>query len=124
MAGGIPYTVYEVDRGQGRGNAYDVYYYDFGGTREMFRVAAKDELDAYVQGQQELDKKKANMKTTIICATLSLVALLTSALGGCKISSDEYAANMEVCVKAGKSYVAESGGYSCRDVIVRRKTSG
>lgn len=122
MAGVIPYTVYDVDRGTG--STYDVYYYDFGGDRERFRVVAKDELDAYVKGQQELDKRKASMKTVIICATLSLVALLISALGGCKISSDEYAANMEVCVKAGKSYVAESGGYSCRDVVVRRKTNG
>lgn len=121
MAGAIPYTVYDVDKD--RGNTYDVYYYDFGGGRERLRVGAKDELDAYVKGQQELDKRKASMKTAIICATLSLVALLISALGGCKISSDEYAANMGTCVKAGKSYVAESGGYSCRDVVVRRKSN-
>ncbi len=121
MADTLPYTVYDVERD--RGNRYAVYYHDFHGDREMFLVGAKDELDAYVQGQQALEKKKANMKTAIICATLALVALLTSAVAGCKISSDEYAANMGTCVKAGKSYVAESGGYSCRDVVVRRKTN-
>lgn len=124
MITALPYTIYDVEKVSNHPHNYTVYYRDFGGDSQMFRVVAKDELDAYAQGQKAVNKKKANMKTTIICATLSLVALLTSALGGCKISSDEYAANMEVCVKAGKSYVAESGGYSCRDVVVRRKTSG
>lgn len=124
MADALPYTVYDVEKDIGRGSTYTVYYHDFDGGRQTFCVPAKDELDAYVKGQQAVNKKKANMKTAIICATLSLVALLTSALGGCKISSDKYATNMGVCVKAGKSYVAESGGYSCRDVVVRRKTSG
>lgn len=122
MAAPLPYTVYHVEKD--RGNTYDVSYYDFQDERCRFSVVATDELDAFAKGQQAVNKKKANMKTAIICATLSLVALLTSALGGCKISSDEYATNMGVCVKAGKSYVAESGGYSCRDVVVRRKTNG
>ena len=122
MAAPLPYTVYYVEKD--RGNTYDVSYYNFQDERCRFSVVATDELDAFAKGQQAVNKKKANMKTAIICATLSLVALLTSALGGCKISSDEYATNMGTCVKAGKSYVAESGGYSCRDVIVRRKTSG
>jgi hypothetical protein len=122
MASPLPYTVYQVEKD--RGNTYDVFYYDYEGGREKFSVIAKDELDAYTQGQQALEKKKARMKTLIICATLSLVAILTSAVGGCAVQRHYYSATMTTCVAAGKSYVSEDGGYSCRDVIVRRKTSG
>ena len=122
MASPLPYTVYDIEKD--RGNTYTVSYYDFAKERGRFTVMAKDELDAYAQGQKAVDKKKANMKTFIICGTLTIVALLTSALGGCKLNKDEYSANMATCVKAGKSYVSEEGGYSCRDVVVRRKTSG
>ena len=122
MASPLPYTVYQVEKG--RGNTYEVFYYGYEGGRERFSVIAKDELDAYTQGQQELEKKKANMKTTIICGTLAIVAMLTSAVGGCAVQRHYSSSNMTTCVAAGKSYVSEDGGYSCRDIIVRRKTDG
>jgi uncharacterized protein (UPF0303 family) len=122
MASPLPYTVYRVERD--RGNTYEVNYYNYEGNREAFSVVAKDELDAFNLGQQAVNKKRANMKTFIICVTLAFVSLLTSAVAGCKISDDTYAANMATCLKAGKSYVKENSGYSCRDIIVRRKTDG
>jgi hypothetical protein len=122
MASPLPYTVYRVE--QDRGNTYDVYYYNYEGNREAFSVVAKDDLDAYVQGQQAVNKKKANMKTFIICVTLAFVTLVTSAVGGCAVQRHYYSTNMETCLKTGKSYVAEDDSYSCRDIIVRRKTNG
>jgi hypothetical protein len=120
MASPIPYTVYEVEHH--RGNTYGVYYRDFDGDIMSFTVHAKDDLDAYVQGQQAVNKKKASMKTFIICVTIVVVAILTSSVAGCQITGSEYSTNMATCLKAGKSYVKENDGYSCRDIIVRRKT--
>lgn len=122
MASPLPYTVYAVNHQ--RGNTYEVYYRDFSDDTTMFTVNAKDDLDAYVQGQQAVDKRKANMKTFIICVTIVVVAILTSSVAGCKITGSEYSTNMATCLKAGKSYVKENDGYSCRDIIVRRKTNG
>jgi hypothetical protein len=122
MASPQPYTVYRVE--QDRDNTYEVHYYEFDAGRNSFTVVAKDELDAFNLGQQAVNKKKANMKTFIICVTLAFVTLVTSAVAGCQITSSKYSTNMATCLKAGKSYVSEGDSYSCRDIIVRRKTNG
>lgn len=119
---GQPYTIRSVSHD--RSNQWDVYYYDIGGDVERLTVTATDELDAFKVGQQVLNKRKADMKTLIICATIAFIALLTSIVGGCKLNRDNFSANMATCIKEGKSYVSEDGSYSCRDVIVRRKTTG
>jgi hypothetical protein len=121
MTSPLPYTVYEVTHR--RGNTFEVNYYNYEGNREAFTINAKDDLDAYVQGQQAVNKKKAKMKILIICATIVVVAILTSSVAGCQITSSKYSTNMATCLKAGKSYVKENDGYSCRDIIVRRKTN-
>jgi hypothetical protein len=107
-----------------RGNSYAIKYTGVDGSRETLTLYATDELGAYAEACKILERKKKNMKTFSICVTLAFVASLTSAVAGCKITRAEYATNMATCLKTGKSYVAEGNGYSCRDIIVRRKTNG
>ena len=107
-----------------RGNSYEIKYYDTDGSRATITLYATDELGAYTEALKILEKKKKNMKTLIVCATITIVAMLTSAVGGCVVDRNHSSATMGACLKTGKSFVAEGNGYSCRDIIVRRKTNG
>lgn len=107
-----------------RHNSYEVRYSALDGSTDRLVLYATDELGAYTEALKILGRKKANMKTFIMCATLMSVFILTSVVYSCDSSRANYATNMNNCVIAGKSYVSEDGGYSCRDVIVRRKTNG
>lgn len=107
-----------------RGNSYEIRYTDLDGSRASMTLYATDELGAYTEARKILEGKKKNMKTLTVCATIIIVAMLTSAVGGCVVDRNYSSTTMEACLKTGKSFVAEGNGYSCRDIIVRRKTSG
>lgn len=103
------------------GGTYRVEYTNFDGVGTTMEIHAKDELDAFKQVQERLEKGKKTMKVAIICGTLVIVALLTSLTYVCEIKANQRKNEMEMCVKAGKSYVSEAEGYSCRDPFVKVK---
>lgn len=59
------------------------------------------------------------MRTFFVCLTALSLALLSSLTYSCVDSRARYQANMATCVGAGKSYVSEENGYSCRDPFVK-----
>lgn len=101
--------------------SYLVDYTNIDGQMRRAEVYAKDELEAYTLVQERLEKGKKNMKVAIICGTLITLTFLVSTTYGCAARDESRAAEMSMCVKAGKSYVSEAEGYSCRDPFVKAK---
>ena len=81
-------------------------------------VYAKDELDAYTKALAIIEKEEKNMRTFAICATIAFLALVSGLVYGCESRDARYSADMKACVAAGKNYVSEDEGYSCRDASV------
>ena len=82
---------------------------------ENFSVFAKDELDAYTKGLQYMKEEEDAMRTFSLCATAVILCLLATITFACEARGDRYAANMKTCLAAGKNYVSEGEGYSCRE---------
>jgi len=107
-------NVREVEKG-----TYRVEYYNAVGDPESFRISAKDELDAFTQAKAKVENGVRDMRTFILCATTAFVALVSSITYSCSDSRAQSSVDMRECAKAGKSYVSEDGGYSCRDPFVK-----
>jgi hypothetical protein len=101
------------------GNTFFVYYTNNWGDRAQTEVFAKDELEAFTEFQKIYKKGEERMRTFLLCLTVVILALLTSMTYSCVDSRARYQANMATCVGAGKSYVSEESGYSCRDPFVK-----
>ena len=80
-----------------------------------FSVYAKDELDAYTKGIAYIERKEKEMRVFYVCVTVCILFLFSTITFACEQRSGRYTANMKHCISAGKSYVSEYDGYSCRD---------
>ena len=111
--------VREIRKERGNSNAFVVYYVNMFGEDSQMEVFAKDELEAFTEFQRVYKGGKEKMRTFLICCTVVILTLLSSVTYSCVDSRARYQANMATCVGAGKSYVSEKNGYSCRDPFVK-----
>lgn len=87
-------------------------------------VYAKDEVDAFTKALSIIEKEKKEMRTITVCTTIGFLVLLSAMIHGCESRQASYASNMKQCLAAGKNYVSEAEGYSCRDAAAVPKPKG
>lgn len=80
-----------------------------------FSVYAKDELDAYTKALAYIEQKEKEMRTISICVTIVVLFVLCLGTFACERNDIRHDAAMARCVAAGKSFVSEDQGYSCRE---------
>jgi len=111
--------VREIRKERNNGNTFNVYYTNTVGDFANKEVYAKDELEAYTRFHEIYEEGAKKMRVVFLCITVVLLAVLSSITYSCTDSRSRYMDNMATCVKAGKSYISEGGGYSCRDPFVK-----
>lgn len=89
---------------------YQVHYAGDIGATGWLEVAAKDELEAYQKATAVLKDRSMTARVVTVCATLLLLCAFSLIGYGCS----QREKNLETCLKAGKSYVSEQQGYSCK----------
>jgi hypothetical protein len=109
----------EIRKERSGGNTFVVYYVNNWGDNAQAEVFAKDELEAFTEFQKIHKKGEERMRTFFLCLTVVILTILTSMTYSCVDIRARYQANMATCVGAGKSYVSEKSGYSCRDPFVK-----
>ena len=109
----------EIRKERSGSNTFAIYYVDAFGDNCQKEVFAKDELEAFTEFQKIYKEGEKKMRTFLLCVTTVILALLSSLTYSCTASDATITAQMRECLKAGKSYVRESSGYSCRDPFVK-----
>jgi hypothetical protein len=112
------YKISSIDHAGG--TEYRVWY-EAPATFAHLKVFAKDELDAYTKALAEFETREKRMRTIYICITMVILALVAALTFAGQAGRAEYRTNMAHCVKAGKSYVSEGNGYSCRSAAAAPK---
>lgn len=101
-------NITEITKRSGR--TYRVEYTDSFGEQSNFEVSASDELEAFATAKKLLEKKSMTARILMLCMTATVLALFGLIGFGCS-QENRF---MDSCLKAGKSYVSENNGHSCK----------